>query len=60
MDRNVDIAEEYKVPIQKGVPALAILDSSGQLLFSQQNKEFEHMSNMNVASVTEFLNRWKS
>jgi thiol:disulfide interchange protein len=60
MDHNVDIASKYKVPIQLGVPALAVLDSSGNLLFSQQNKEFENMRNMNVASVTEFLNRWKS
>ena len=60
MDHNVDIAEKYKVPVQKGVPALAVLDSSGKLLFSQQNKEFENMRNMNVESVTDFLNRWKS
>jgi thiol:disulfide interchange protein len=60
MDHNVDIAEKYKVPIQEGVPALAVLDSSGKLLFSQQNKEFENMRNMNVDSVTNFLNRWKS
>ncbi len=60
MDRNVDVAEKYKVPIQKGVPALAVLDSSGKLLYSQENKEFENMRNMSVASVTQFLNQWKS
>ena len=60
MDHNVDVAEKYKVPITKGVPALAVLDSSGKLLFSQQNKEFENMRNMSIESVTDFLNQWKS
>ncbi len=60
MDHNVDIAAKYKVPIDKGVPALAVLDAQGKLLFSQQNKEFENMRNMSVDSVTQFLNRWKA
>jgi thiol:disulfide interchange protein len=60
MDHNVDVAQKYKVPIQKGVPALAVLDSSGKLLFSQENKEFENMSLVNAEGVTAFLNRWKS
>ena len=59
-DRNVDVAEKYKVPIKKGVPALAVLDSHGKLLYSQQNKEFEDMRNMQPESVTEFLNKWKA
>ena len=60
MDHNVEVAERYKVPIQKGVPALAVLDSSGKLLFSQENKEFENMSVVNAETITAFLNRWKS
>lgn len=59
-DRNVDIAEKYKVPIKKGVPALAVLDSTGRLLYSQANKEFENMRNMRSSDVTAFLNHWKS
>ncbi len=35
MDHNVDVAEKYKVPIKKGVPALAVLDAHGKLLYSQ-------------------------
>jgi thiol:disulfide interchange protein len=60
MDRNVDIAEKYKVPISKGVPALAVLDANGKLLYSQENKEFENMRNMKSSDVTDFLNRWKA
>jgi thiol:disulfide interchange protein len=60
MDHNVDIANKYQVPIQKGVPALAVLNSTGTLLYAQQNKEFETLSATNIRSLTEFLNRWKS
>jgi len=60
MDHNVDIANKYQVPIQKGVPALAVLNSTGTLLYAQQNKEFETLSATNIQSLTEFLNRWKS
>jgi thiol:disulfide interchange protein len=60
MDHNVDVATKYKVPIQKGVPAMAVLDANGKLLYSQENKEFENMRNMRSSDVTEFLNRWKA
>ena len=56
MDHNVAIAERYHVPITKGVPALAILDARGNLLYSEQPKEFEHTS---PEAITAFLNRWK-
>ncbi len=60
MDHNVDVAEKYKVPIKKGVPALAVLDAHGKLLYSQANKEFENMRNMRSEDVTAFLNKWKA
>ncbi len=59
MDENTDVAEKYGVPLAKGVPALAVLDSNGNLLYSQKNGEFEAMRRMDEASVTTFLNQWK-
>jgi hypothetical protein len=40
------------------VPALAVLESDGRLLYSQKNGEFESMSRMDAGSVNEFLRRW--
>jgi thiol:disulfide interchange protein len=57
MDKNVEVAKKYKVPITKGVPALAILDSHGNLLYSEREKEFEHTT---PAAVTAFLQHWKA
>jgi thiol:disulfide interchange protein len=57
MDQNVDIARKYNVPITKGVPALAVLDSHGKLLYAEHQKEFEHAT---PSAITDFLNRWKA
>jgi thiol:disulfide interchange protein len=56
MDKNVDVAKKYNVPITKGVPALAVIDANGKLLYAEREKEFEHPS---PEAITAFLNRWK-
>jgi thiol:disulfide interchange protein len=60
MDKHVDVAEKYGVPLNKGVPALAVLDAHGKVLYSQKAGEFEDMRHMNAQSVTDFLNQWKA
>ena len=59
MDKNTDVAAKYEVPIKRGVPALAVLDQHGRLIYSQKNKEGEALARTDPASVTEFLNQWK-
>jgi thiol:disulfide interchange protein len=59
LDANLDIAQQYGVPIKRGVPALAVLSERGVLLYSQKNGEFEAMRNMQSSSVTEFLVKWR-
>jgi thiol:disulfide interchange protein len=59
-DKNLDITEKYNIPLKKGVPALAVLDADGQLLYSQQAAEFGDMRYMYATSVTDFLNQWKA
>jgi thioredoxin 1 len=59
MDQNQSIAERYQVPLAKGVPALAVLDEHGRLLYSQRTGEFESMRRMESSAVTSFLLQWK-
>ena len=59
MDANVEIAEKYGVPLHKGVPALAVLDEHGALLFSQKTGEFEDMRHLESSALTKFLLQWK-
>jgi len=58
INANFDLAERYDIPLRKGVPALAVLDSDGRLLYSQKNGEFESMRSTDPRSVTAFLRKW--
>jgi thioredoxin 1 len=58
-DANLDIAARYQVPLTKGVPAIAVLNAKGKLLYSQKSGEFEAMRHMQAEAVTDFLIRWK-
>jgi len=60
MDTNIDVAAKYGVPIKRGVPALAVLDAKGKVLYSQATGEFADMRHMDSVSLTEFLKKWKS
>jgi hypothetical protein len=59
MDKNLDVAQKYKVPLDKGVPALAVLAPDGTLLYSQQHGEFESARNMDPDDLIAFLKKWK-
>ncbi len=59
MNANLDLAKRYGVPLEKGVPALAVLSEKGILLYSQKGGEFEAMRRMESSAVTNFLVQWK-
>jgi thioredoxin 1 len=59
LDANVDMAKKYGIPLEKGVPALAVLSEKGTLLYSQRGGEFEAMHRMESSTVTGFLAQWK-
>ena len=58
-DKNQDIMKQYQVPMAKGIPALAVLDSDGKLLYSQTGGEFEKARALAPEDVLAFLNKWK-
>jgi thioredoxin 1 len=60
MDKNLDVAKKYDIPLERGVPAIAVLDSDGKLLFSQKRGEFEAARSMAPEDILAFLNKWKS
>lgn len=59
MDKNLEIAKKYEIPVERGVPAIAVLDSDGKLLFSQKRGEFEAARSMAPEDILAFLNKWK-
>jgi hypothetical protein len=58
-DKNQDLMAEYQVPMKRGIPALAVLDDGGHLLYSQKNGEFERARAMGPEDLLAFLNQWK-
>jgi thiol:disulfide interchange protein len=56
---NFAVAERYGIPLKKGVPALAVLDSDGKIVYGQKTGEFESMRSMSPQSVNDFLVKWK-
>jgi thiol:disulfide interchange protein len=58
-DANLDLAAKYKIPLERGVPAMAVLDEGGKLLYSQRSGEFESMRRVDPSAVNTFLAQWK-
>ncbi len=58
-DKNLDIAEEYHVPLNKGVPALAVLDANGKLLYAQEQGEFEGARRLSLDTIKAFFEQWR-
>lgn len=58
-EKNSDLVHKYEIPLNKGVPALAVAESDGKLVVSQKNGEFEDARGLTPEVLLEFLNKWK-
>jgi protein disulfide-isomerase len=58
-DKNQDIAEKYHVPLEHGIPALAVLDPGGKLLYAMDQGQFEDARHMSYESIKEFFVKWE-
>jgi len=56
-DKNLDLAKKYNIPLEKGVPSLAVLDGKGHLLYS--TPEFEKARSLDPQEIVKFLETWK-
>src|ERR1700722_16623713 len=57
--KNADLVQQYEIPLNKGIPALAVAESDGKLVVSQKNGEFEDARGLTPEVLLEFLNKWK-
>ena len=58
-DKNLDLARKYHVPLKYGIPALAVLDAHGRLLYAQDHGQFEDARHMNPSAFKVFFDKWK-
>jgi hypothetical protein len=59
-EKNQDLMTKYEVPMKRGIPGVAVLDSNGKLIYSQKNGEFENARAMAPADIIAFLEKWKA
>jgi hypothetical protein len=57
--KNPDLVQQYDIPLDKGIPALAVAEGDGKLVFSQKKGEFEDARGLTPEVLLEFLNQWK-
>jgi len=57
--KNGDLAKEFDTPLNKGIPALAVLEADGKVVVSQKSGEFEDARSLTPEVLLEFLNKWK-
>ena len=58
--KNADVAKQFDVSLDKGVPTLAVADPDGKVVVSEKNGEFEDARQLTPEFLTEFLNKWKT
>jgi protein disulfide-isomerase len=58
-DKNQDIGTKYHVPIDHGIPALAVLDPGGKLLYAMDQGQFADARHMSYQSIKEFFTKWE-
>lgn len=58
--RNLDVAEKYGVPLKRGIPALAVLDPQGKVLYAMDQGQFADARHMSYESIKAFFEQWKS
>jgi thioredoxin 1 len=56
-DKNVDVAKSYGVPLEKGIPAVAILSTTGEVLYATRDGELADARKMGDKGVYEFFKR---
>jgi len=59
MDKNLDVALKHGVPVKRGIPAMAVLDSRGKLLYAQDQGQFADARHMSFESIKAFFEQWK-
>jgi hypothetical protein len=57
--KNADVAKQFDVSLDKGVPALGVAESDGKVVVGQKNGEFEDARSLTPEALLEFLNKWK-
>ena len=57
--KNADVAQQFDVSLEKGVPVMAVVESDGKVVTSMKNGEVEDARRLTPEFLLAFLNQWK-
>lgn len=57
MDKNLDVAKTYGVPMDKGIPAVAIISPGSEVLYVTKEGELANARKMGEQGIYDFLKR---
>ncbi len=57
--KNGDVAKQFDVSLDKGVPTIAIINPDGKVVVSEKNGEFEDARQLTPEFLSDFLTKWK-
>ncbi len=57
-EKNVDVAQQYQIPLNRGVPSIAVVDRSGVVLYSTQHGEISPTRRLPASDILKFLQQW--
>jgi thioredoxin 1 len=57
MDKNLDVARSYGVPLEKGIPAVAIISTNNEVLYATRAGELTDARKMGDNGIYEFFKR---
>lgn len=57
MDKNLDVAKSYGVPLEKGIPAVAIISTNNEVLYATRAGELADARKMGDNGIYEFFKR---
>jgi protein disulfide-isomerase len=58
-DKNWVVGAKYHVPLYHGIPALAVLDPRGNVLYAMDQGQFSNARQMSYESIKEFFVKWE-
>jgi thioredoxin len=59
MNKNLAVGKRYGVPIRRGIPAIAVLDPQGKVLYAQDQGQFSDARNLPYQDFKAFFEKWK-
>ncbi|HEX4583629.1 MAG TPA: thioredoxin family protein [Burkholderiaceae bacterium] len=54
-DRNIDLAKRYEIPLNKGIPAAAVVSGDDRLLYVTKAGELADAHRMGESAIVDFL-----